>query len=66
MWLQSILDATVEAEQYLVQPWRRFIGFIPSVRKGKQKFEVFKSFIRQLLCEACFLISLWAPALRRP
>ncbi|KAK9837888.1 hypothetical protein WJX74_007245 [Apatococcus lobatus] len=50
-FLQSILDATVEAEQYLVQPWRRFIGFVPSVRRGKQKFEVFKNFIRQLLCE---------------
>lgn len=58
MWLQSILDATVEAELYLVQPWRRFIGFLPSVRQGKQKFEVFKNFIRQLLCEVSFCMSL--------
>ncbi|KAK9856118.1 hypothetical protein WJX84_001364 [Apatococcus fuscideae] len=50
-FLQSILDATIEAEQYLIQPWRRFVGFLPSVRKGKEKFEVFKSFIRTLLQE---------------
>ena len=63
LWLQSILDATAEAELHLVQPWRRFIGFMPSIRKGKQKFEVFKSFIRQLLREAGFWISPWTAGL---
>ena len=48
---------TIEAEHFL-QPWQRFIGFLPSVRKGKHKFEVFKSFICTLLqevCQACMM-----------
>ena len=47
--LQSILVATVEAQEFLKKPLRKFLGFLPHVQHSYATFEHFKTFMRNLV-----------------
>ena len=49
--LQSILLATKEAQEFLKKPYRQLLWFLPEVKKSKQTFKKFQSFMEKLVRE---------------
>ncbi|KAK9866213.1 hypothetical protein WJX84_000073 [Apatococcus fuscideae] len=50
-FLDSILLATKEAQEFLKKPYRQLLWFLPEVKKSYQTFRDFQSFMEKLVCD---------------